>query len=170
MEKPLNVINQMQVEGLFTKYAIGGGIAALFYIEPFATFDLDIFVILPETPRALISLSPLYDWLAQRGYETEKEQVIIEGIPVQFIPVYNDLVKDAVQNAVEKAYGNTKTFVLRQEYLVAIMLQTLRPKDRDRLIKFLDGSELSSVKLAPILMKHNLKAAYDNFKRRYYDK
>ncbi len=169
MEKPLKVINQMQLEGLFTKYAIGGGIASLFYIEPIATFDLDIFIILPETSGALVSLSPLYDWLAQRGYETEKEQVIIEGIPVQFIPVYNDLVKDGVQNAVEKRYGNTKTFVLQQEYLVAIMLQTLRPKDRDRLIKFLDEAELSSEELDAILTKHSLKAAYDNFRRRYYD-
>jgi len=170
MEKPLKVINQMQLEGLFTKYAIGGGIASLFYIEPMATFDLDIFIILPETSGALVSLSPLYDWLAQRGYETEKEQVIIEGIPVQFIPVYNDLVKDGVQNAVEKRYGNTKTFVLQQEYLVAIMLQTLRPKDRERLIKFLDEAELSSEELDAILTKHSLKVAYDNFRRRYYDR
>jgi len=169
MEKPLNVINQMQLEGLFTKYAIGGGIASLFYIEPMATFDLDIFVILPETSGALVSLSPLYDWLTQRGYETEKEQAIIEGIPVQFIPVYNDLVKDGVQNAVEKRYGNTKAFVLQQEYLVAIMLQTLRPKDRDRLIKFLDEAELSSEELDAILTKHSLKVAYDNFRKQYYD-
>jgi len=168
MEKPLNVINQMQAEGLFAKYAIGGGIAALFYIEPIATFVLDIFIILPETSKALVSLSPLYDWLARKGYETEKEQVNIEGIPVQFIPVYNDLVKDAVQDAIEKTYGETKTFVLQPEYLVAIMLQTLRPKDRDRLIRFLDESELSLAKLDAVLSKHALKTAYDDFRRQYY--
>ena len=82
MEKTLKVINQMRAEGLFSKYAIGGGIATLFYIEPIATFDLDIFIIISETPGLLVSLSPLYDWLTQKGYKAEKEQIIIEGIPI----------------------------------------------------------------------------------------
>ena len=32
MEKAIQVVNQMKSEGLFSSYAIGGGIAALFYI------------------------------------------------------------------------------------------------------------------------------------------
>ena len=68
MEHTLNIIHLMQQEGLFTTYAIGGGIAALFYIEPITTFDLDIFVILPGSSERVISLSPLYAWLEKKGY------------------------------------------------------------------------------------------------------
>ena len=94
MEKTLEIINKMKKEGLFSSYAIGGGIAALFYIEPITTFDLDIFIILPEGTKKIISLAPIYSWLKQQGYKPDNEQVMIEGIPVQLIPTYNDLIKE----------------------------------------------------------------------------
>ena len=169
MEKTLSVINQMQEKGLIEKYAIGGGIATLFYIEPIATFDLDIFIILPEDNRFLVSLSPLYEWLKDKGYNTVKEYVIIEEIPVQFIPVYNDLVKEAVFNAVKKKYKDTATFVLRPEYLLAIMLQVNRPKDKMRILRLLDEADLSEELLEQILDKYNLKQVYLEFRRKFYD-
>jgi hypothetical protein len=142
--------------------------SALFYIEPVATFDLDIFIILPESSGKLISLSPLYSWLEKRGCKPSKEQVIIEGVAVQFIPVYNELVKDGVLDAVDKMYGNTNARVLRPEYLVAIMLQTYRPKDKDRIIKFLQETELNFTLLNSILQKHNLVKAFENFRRQFF--
>lgn len=168
MEKSLRIINQMQREGLFEKYAIGGGIAALFYIEPFATFDLDIFIILSGNSGLFVSLAPLYEWLKKRGYKAIKEQVVIEGIPVQFIPVYNDLLKEAVLNAVKKKYKNTTTFVLRPEYLIAIMLQTNRPKDRERMIRVLEQTDISYEFLEQILNEHNLLTTYFDFRRKFY--
>ena len=170
MECTLQVINAMQEEGLLRGYAIGGGIATLFYIEPITTFDLDIFVVLPDSSELIVSLSPLYTWLEKKGYSPHNEQVIIEGVPVQFIPVYNDLLNDALNNAVEKIYGHTSTRVLGAEYLMAIMLQTYRPKDRDRLIKFLDESGVSLMYLNSILEKHDLKKKFEHFKREYYGK
>lgn len=168
MEHTLNIINLMQQEGLFTTYAIGGGIAALFYIEPIATFDLDIFVILPETVEFIVSLSPVYAWLEKKGYHPQNEQVIIEGIPVQFIPVYNDLVSDALHNAVDRQYGNTSTRVFGAEYLIAITLQTYRAKDKDRLVKFMDEADISMTLLNSILEKHLLKNKFERFMREYY--
>lgn len=168
MEKTLKIINQMQEEGLFSTYAIGGGIAALFYIEPIATFDLDIFVIISEPSGDIVTLSSLYEWLEKRGYKPQNEQIVIEGVPVQFIPVYNDLVKDAVDEAVEHKYANTQTKVLKPEHLIVIMLQTFRPKDKDRLIRFLDESDISGELLDSILMKHGLKDTFDKFRSQYY--
>ena len=40
MKKTPKVINELKERGLIDDYAIGGGIAALFYIEPFLTYDL----------------------------------------------------------------------------------------------------------------------------------
>lgn len=168
MEKAIQVINKAQDEGLYSSYAIGGGIAALFYIEPVATFDLDIFIVLPEPSSSLISLTPIYSWLESRGYKPSNEQVIIEGIAVQFIPVFNDLVKEGVLNAVEKNYGKTSTRVLRPEYLIAQMLQTFRPKDKERLGRFLQETALDYQLLNSILIKYNLKNIFENFKGQYY--
>jgi hypothetical protein len=168
MEKAIKIINEMHAAGLFSRYAIGGGIAALFYIDPVTTFDLDVFIILPETSTTLVSLSPLYLWLEKRGYKPRKEQVVIEGISVQFIPVYNDLIMEAVLESVRKRYGATPTFVVSPEYLAAIMVQTSRRKDRERLARLLDESEFSRKKLDALLVKHRLEAVFKDFIRRYY--
>lgn len=170
MKKTLQIIDRMHKEGLYKKYAIGGGIASLFYIEPIATFDLDIFVILPESEEVLLSLSPLYDWLREKKYKLVKEHIIIEGIPVQFIPVYNELVKEAVLKAVRKKYEGISTVVLKPEYLMAIMLDTNRAKDRERIIKMLDEAEISADLLKTILNAHGLIKAYNNFRKKFYEK
>ena len=53
----------------------------------------------------------------------------IEGWPVQFLPTYNPLIAEAVEQAVEIKFKSTPTRVLSAEHLVAIMLQTGREKD-----------------------------------------
>lgn len=170
MDKTLNVINEMLQAGLFRKYAIGGGIGALFFIEPMATFDLDIFIVPVEEPGGLVSLSSLYDWTAKRGYAPAQEQILIEGIPVQFIPTYNDLVTEAVTQAVEMKYKEVTTYVVRPEYLIAIMLKTSRPKDLNRLGIFLDEAELSMDLLNTILDKYGLKSAFDKIRKDRHDR
>jgi hypothetical protein len=158
----------MRDEQVFASYAVGGGIAALFYIEPIATFDLDVFVLLSSNTSAIVSLSSIYSWLEKHGYKPDKEQIIIEGVPVQFIPIYNDLVKNAIRDSVQKEYRTTSISVIRAEYLMAIMIQTYRPKDRDRLMKFIDEADIDDKLLSSILEKHNLKNAFAEFKRKYY--
>src|SRR5437899_5466672 len=105
--------------------------AAMFYTEPFLTFDLDVFVVLPRTPGGLLSLAPLYDALRARGYsEQENECIMIEGVPVQFLPTYNALLEEALNEGPEIMYEDIRTRVLRSAHLVAICLQTGRDKDR----------------------------------------
>ena len=166
MKKTLQIINQMQKECVFKKYAIGGGIAALFYIEPIATFDLDVFIILNDK-SLLASLTPIYSWLKQKGYKTKNEQIIIEGIPVQFIPVYNDMVKEAVLNSCKKKYLDTTSYVLKKEYLIAIMLQTNRQKDRERILMFLEETKISFTLLENILSEFDLIKAWNSFRKRF---
>src|SRR5438445_3082378 len=103
--------------------------AATFYTEPFLTFDLDVFVALPQTPGGLLTLAPLYDALRARGYsEQENECIMIEGVPVQFLPTYNALLEEALNEGPEIMYEDIRTRVLRSEHLVAICLQTGRDK------------------------------------------
>lgn len=51
MKATLEVINQMQADGVIGKYAIGGAVAATIYVEPAATLDIDIFVTLPAAKK-----------------------------------------------------------------------------------------------------------------------
>jgi hypothetical protein len=162
LDKALKVIQELAKSGLIRAYAIGGGIAATYYIEPILTYDLDIFFI-PIT-EGLDILSPIYKELKRRGYSLDKELVIIEGIPVQFIPVYNDLVKEAVETAVESMYKKVRARILRPEFLVAITLQTNRPKDRERAVQILSQAKLDSRLLRGLLKKYGLGDRYRKIK------
>ena len=160
----------MEQTGLIGKYCIGGGIATVFYVEPLLTYDLDIFFTPAEEKKGIITLSPIYDYLKKRGYRTYKEHIIIEEIPVQFIPVYNKLVKEAVENAAEIKYKNTNARVLKAEYLIAIMLQTFRPKDKERIVKIMDESKINKKYLKEILGKYKLNEKFEHFMKLYYEK
>ncbi len=105
MEATIRVLNEMVEAGVLEGYALGGAMAAVFYIEPVATFDLDVFVTLPssERDRVVVTLERQYQWLAGRGYEVAGEHVVIESVPVQLLPVFNPLVAEAVADRPGKA-------------------------------------------------------------------
>ncbi len=105
IERVFKVVNKMYQEGVFKSYAIGGAVATIYYTEPFATKDIDIFFIPPEK-EGLISLTPFYDFLFKKGYNTYKEYIVIGETPVQFIPAATDLEKEAVENAILVKYKN----------------------------------------------------------------
>ncbi len=78
MEKTLQVLDALEHDGIISRYAIGGAMAATFYAEPVLTFDLDVFVILPQAGGGLLTLGPLYEALRRRGYAEEGECVLRE--------------------------------------------------------------------------------------------
>ena len=160
MESTLKVLNELERDGVFTRYAIGGAVGAIFYMEPFLTYDLDVFIVLPATASELLTLEPVYEALRRRGYAEESECVNIEGVPVRFLPAYNALVGEALSEAVETTYETTPVRVLRAEHLVAIMLQTGRDKDRQRFSTFLAEVELDRARLESIVQRHQLIARW----------
>lgn len=180
MEKTLKVFNELERTGLIRRYVIGGGIAVLFYAEPILTYDLDVFCLLPvcHPPAAgrsgspaerggLITLSPIYEYLQKKGYSVQEEHIVIEGIPVQFIPAYNELVEEAMGEAIEIKYKRVKTRIVRAEHLLAIMLQTYRPKDRERMLLLLDEAQIDMPYLENVLKRHGLQEKWSKFRRRY---
>ncbi len=105
----------------------------------------------------MISFSPIYEWFDSRGYEFDKEHILIEGIPVQFIPAYNELVEDAVNNSLKRKYKNLYTKVISPEYLIAIMVDTFRKKDKERVLRFFEEYDVDLKVLNPILAKYELE-------------
>ena len=159
----MQVLNELEQAGLFSRYAIGGAMGATFYIEPILTFDLDVFIMLPKRNTGLLTLTPIYDALRARGYSEEGECVTIEGIPVQFLPVYNELLEEALTQAREIKYEQTTTRVLRVEHLVAICLQTGRDKDRQRVRMFMEQVELDREYLDALLKRHKLEEKWNQW-------
>ena len=132
--------------------------AATFYTEPFLTFDLDVFVVMPQTTGGLLTLAPLYDALRARGYsEQENECIMIEGVPVQFLPTYNALLEEALNDAQEIMYEDVPARVLRSEHLLAICLQTGRSKDRERVRILREQAKLDQNFLADVLRRYQLE-------------
>ena len=140
--------------GVIKAYAIGGGIAATYYIEPVLTYDLDVFFIPVE--EGLDELGPVYEFARSRGYSEQAEALLIEGFPVQFIPAYNALVREAVGDSAALRYREVEAKVVKVEYLIAIALQTGRAKDRERVIRLMEEATLDRGLLDKILGRHGL--------------
>jgi hypothetical protein len=100
------ILDQLQSEGVIDRYAIGGATAANFHLEPFATFDVDVFLNLEATlDQPIITMTPILSRLASLGCHVEGEHVVIAGVPVQFPPLGTPLVEEALREAVVKSVG-----------------------------------------------------------------
>lgn len=160
IDKAFEVINQMVTDGVIERYAIGGATAAFFYLEPDMTFDVDIFCVLRGVEEdALNMLGPIYEYLKARGYKPEAEAVNIAGIPIQFLPVFNELNEDAVEYARVFDYSGVQVRVMSPEYLVAIMLQTGRTKDYVRVARFIEAGAFDPAVLNQLVDRHGLTHA-----------
>jgi len=166
LETALKIINELKEENYIDDYAIGGGIAALFYIEPFLTYDLDVFIIMPQKMEQedLILLSPIYEQLERKGFSFKGEHIIIGGLPVQFIPA-DELEEEAVRNATSIEYRGIKTKVLTPEYLIAILLRAGRRKDRDKVGKIIEQMKIKKRELNAILIRYSLVAKFKKWSK-----
>jgi len=165
VEETLKVLNGLRTNGLIEDYAIGGGIATIFYIEAILTYDLDIFVIpiISNKDKKIIDFTPLYNYLKNLGYKWKGEHIIIEGIPVQFIPV-DKLEEEAVREAKSVVYKGVRTKVLTVEYLIAILIKAGRPKDIAKVSRLINEVKVDKKKLQEILDTFNLTKKYLNIK------
>jgi hypothetical protein len=163
MKETFAVINRMVADGAIEDYAVAGAIGAMFYVEPFSTEDLDVFVLTPED-RLVIEL-PGWEYLKARGYtEIRKEGIVVEGWPVQFMPVNNPLEREAYLNAQQLDYDGLSVRVVLPEHLVAIMLKVARRKDLARVEMFLTQNEVDIDALEDILQRHELMNKWGEFR------
>ena len=112
-------------------------------------------------------LAPIYSYLIKRGYKAKGEFINIEGLPVQFLPVFNRLTEEAVANAQTIRYARVTTRVMRPEHLVAIMLDTGRPKDYLRISMFLETGAVDMRRLHGVLRRHGLSKKWKDKEHRF---
>src|SRR5689334_19116777 len=105
MGRAFEVINAMVEAGNIRRYAVTGAVAALNYLEPTLTDDLDILISVEDLENqgsGIATLGRLFSYLSSLGYnEFRNEGVVIDGWPVQFLPVANPLDAEALANAIE---------------------------------------------------------------------
>jgi hypothetical protein len=149
----------MKGSGVVEEYAVAGAMAMVFWAEPIPTFDLDVLVFLPGDESTIVSLAPLYDWAAGRGYPAQAEHVMIAGVPVQFLPAHNSLADEAVDRAVTLEYEGVPVRVVKPEYLVALYLEpgarTL--KRRERAAALMESGALDRAALDELLERFGLE-------------
>ena len=151
-------------------YAIGGAIAATFYLEPVSTLDVDVFISMqPDAGSLLLSAAPLVDYLVARGCQVEGEYVMVGGWPVQFLPPPGPLVEEALDEAIAVEVDAVPTRVFSVEHLAAIALETGRAKDKARLLQFVEYGEMDSSRLHAILERHHLVERWERFRRQYLE-
>ena len=169
MKATLELINQMQADGVIGQYAIGGAVGAMLYLEPAATLDIDIFVALPTSQGGLLSLSPIYQYLKARGCAEKHDHIVVCDWPVQFISPKDELEKEAIAEAVAETLEGTPTRIMSAEHLVAIALRTGRSKDHRRILQFIEQNAVDREKLETVLERHGLVSKWKQFERRYLE-
>jgi len=170
MKATLEVINQMQADGIIGNYAIGGAVGATFYLAPAATVDLDVFVTLAGTGGTLlVSLSPIYEFLKSRGGKAQDEYIVVGDWPVQFLLPSDALEEEAVRDAVFTTVEGVVTRVMTAEHLVAIALKTGRAKDHSRILQFVEQAAYDPARLSEILDRHGLSAKWTQFEHRFLE-
>ena len=158
MKQALTALNTLVDRGVICQYAIGGAIAASFYIEATATEDIDVFVVLqPASGSQLLSLIPIYDELKKLGGVVQGEYIKLGNWPVQILPAYKQIIEDALEESVVVEYHEIPTRIFTAEYLCAIALDTKRMKDYYRVGMFIEQEAVDVHVLKRHIEKYGLE-------------
>jgi hypothetical protein len=146
LRRAIEVVMKLAEKQVVGSYAITEAIAALNYIQPTLTEDLDILISIDGFEKrvsGLLLLGPIENALTQMGY-TQRTSVgyMIEDWPVQFLPVASPLDEEALAQAEEVNIADPGAppilaRTLSAEHLVANAIKVARLKDLARVQVFL---------------------------------
>lgn len=151
----LRAANDLVAAKLIEDWALGGALAAIYYVEPFTTYDADIFFI-PKDKGLTAGLPAIYAHLQSQGWQVEREHLLVRGFPVQFLAAHG-LTEEAVREAERMDYEGVPAKVVRAEHLVAIAASVGRAKDKARIEQLLQQAGLDNTYLENVLHRHKLK-------------
>jgi hypothetical protein len=168
----VSTINEMQTAGVIGQYAIGGAVAATFYMdEPDTTDDVDVYIVLNPAPgQLLVSLDPIHNYLAARGFQLDAEGYsVLFDWKVQFLPADKPLLKEALEQSVERDLEGVPMRIFSAEHLAAIAFELGRPKDKLRLPRFLEAKLFNESRFSEIIERHGLLDRWVKFRKQILD-
>jgi hypothetical protein len=160
------LLNEMREAGVIREYALFGAAAQMRYTEPVATLDADVLVSIPE-PDRLDSLSAIYAFCSSKGWKPEGESVRVEAWPVQFIPVFNLLAQQAMEQAETADFEGVPFRVVRADFLATLALSAGRAKDYARILALLESGSVRREDIARLAAQHGLSDAWRRFEKRF---
>ncbi|HUZ06061.1 MAG TPA: hypothetical protein VMV89_01090 [Candidatus Paceibacterota bacterium] len=151
----LRASNGLIAAKLIEDWALGGALAAIYYVEPFTTYDADIFFI-PADKSLTAGIPAIYAHLQAEGWQVEREHLLVRGFPVQFLAA-SGVTEEAVREAERIEFEGVSAKVFRAEHIVAIAASVGRAKDKARIEQMLQQAGLDKTQLKKILQRHKLK-------------
>jgi hypothetical protein len=151
----LRAANGLVEARLIRNYALGGALAAIYYVEPFATYDADLFYI-PVEDGLAAGIPAIYKQLRAQGWKIEHEHLLAKGFPVQFLAAQG-LTEEAVTEALPMEYEGVPGRVFRAEHVIAIAASVGRHKDLARIEQMRREANLDKKRLEKILQRHKLR-------------
>jgi hypothetical protein len=153
----LRAANELVSAGLIKDYALGGALAAIHYVEPFTTYDADIFFI-PIAQDLSGGIPQIYDALRAKGWGVEGDHLLLGNFPVQFLTAHG-LTEEAVREAGIIDYQGVPAKVFRPEHIVAIAASVGRHKDLARIEQLMEQTNIDKNLLQTILKRHGLSVS-----------
>ena len=150
----LRAANELISAGIIKDYALGGALAAIHYVEPFVTYDADIFFI-PVTEDLTGGIPKIYEALRARGWKVEGDHLLLHNFPVQFLAAQG-LTEEAVKEALSLKYKGVATKLFRPEHIIAIAASVGRLKDLARIEQVLEQADIDKNLLETILKRYKL--------------
>jgi hypothetical protein len=162
------LLNKMRAAGVIAEYALFGAAAQMRYTEAVATLDADVLVSVAH-PERLDILAPIYEFCANHGYVPEGEAIQIGPWPVQFVPVFNQLTREALEKADTADFEGVPFRVVQAAYLAVIALSTGRAKDFARILALLESGSVAPDEIESLAQRHGFLEAWNRFKKRFLD-
>lgn len=151
----LRAANELVSAVLIEDYALGGALAAIYYVEPFTTYDADIFFVSNDETMGA-GIPAIYAHLQSKGWRVERDHLLANDFPVQFLAA-SGLTEEAVRHAKRIEYEGVPAKVFRPEYIIAIAASVGRHKDLARIDQIFEQAEVDRSLLDDILRRYNLK-------------
>lgn len=142
--------------------------AQMRYTDAVATLDVEVLVIVPE-PDRLDLLAPLYEFCRDAGFAPDGEAIRVGGWPLQLIPAYNALTREAVEEAETVDFQGVALRVVSAGHLAAIALSVGRAKDLIRILSLLESGAVTGNEVAALAARHGMRESWSRFVARFLD-
>lgn len=166
MRQVAQLLNEMARDRVIRSYAVFGAVAQMRYTEAVSTLDADILVSIDDA-EPLTMLSPIYTYCLERGYKSEGEAIRVGDWPVQFVPVYDRLTQEALEQAETGDMDGEPLRVVRAVHLALMAIKTGRAKDYLRVVALLEAGATTEDTLATLAAQHDLWPLWQAFQERY---